>query len=82
MTRWAQMGRRAGRGVWALKQGNNGVSMVADAGRGRLVVSATDAAAAATVGTPLKATSIMVIGATGTVGRQVRVRLHPLPNAP
>jgi uncharacterized protein YbjT (DUF2867 family) len=44
---------------------------VADAGRGRLVVSATDAAAAATVGTPLKATSIMVIGATGTVGRQV-----------
>ena len=66
-----QVGRRAGRGTWALKRGNNGVGMVvAHNGRGRLTISAADAAAAAT-GTPLKSTSIMVIGATGTVGRQV-----------
>lgn len=44
--------------------------VVAYNGRGRLTISAADAAAAAT-GTPLKSTSIMVIGATGTVGRQV-----------
>lgn len=67
----ATVGRRAGRGTWALKRGNNGVGMVvAHNGRGRLTISAADAAAAAT-GTPLKSTSIMVIGATGTVGRQV-----------